>query len=307
MKKYLIMAIAFFVICQARPQSDIALLNRKVRDFSEKPEKNAHLPYKTIPFQLVKGKILVAAEIDGNKGFLILDTGAPGIVINKKTSKQQAVQAFSVSREMVVHETTIQHMIWGGFEKTSVKAMALDLSHLEESLQQNILGLIGYEALKDLNLIINFSERQILLSSKKQKNFTDSFIPKYQLSFDIENHLPVVTLEVEGKALRFGIDTGSGGNLIDQKWAEKELKAYFSKDDTEQIRGLDQQIDEVQSGYLKLQSKKGNFFAEQKFLTLDLTPLRTSTELSIDGILGYPFFSSYICHIDFENKRITMW
>ena len=45
-----------------------------------------------------------------------------------------------------------------------IKADVIDLGHIEEQKNFPILGLIGYEVLKDCELLIDFQQRQVVLT-----------------------------------------------------------------------------------------------------------------------------------------------
>lgn len=303
--RWMIIVVLASICFTAPSQSTVAFLNRAPRTLTAKTTPAFGL--REFPLLIKKGKVLVEATLEGENGFFILDTGAPGVVINRKLQKEAGTNAFSISRDLIVHSIVVKHMSWAGFEESDLEALAVDLSHLEQSLNHNILGLIGYEMLKDVTLIIDFPNQKLHIDSGQQSNMSRRFSPQYSFAFELENHIPVVQMVIGEQQLRFGIDTGSGGNLIDAVLVNGELSKHFVSSHEAEIQGLDQQIDRVLSGSIDKLSIENYTISDATFLATDLTQLRQATELSIDGLLGYPFFKDYKCSFDFKNNRIYLW
>jgi hypothetical protein len=263
-------------------------------------------PYAVVPFKEVKGKILVTASLEGEEGFLILDTGAPMMIVNQKVEATQAARGFSVSRDVAVTSTTVGQLKWGELELHSLEALAVDLSHLERSLNHPILGMLGYEMIRSLNIIIDFPAKQLLIGTSRDDMFWQS-PPLFSLPFRMEQHVPVIEAVIGQQSLKFGIDTGTEHNLIDSRLTEGVLQDAFTATDVTYLQGLDQQLDLVPVGTIDTMSIDNRQLAEQLFLAASLEGLQSATELNIDGLLGYSFFKNYKFCIDFKYERIYFW
>lgn len=291
----------------------ISLNSQNTVAFLEMPHRlpDTHLSpsntgYKEVPFILRKGKMLVEARLENEQGYLILDTGAPMMVVNQEVVKTEEAKAFSVSRDLYVESVLVNQLEWGGMEQYGLEALAIDLSHLEHSLEHNILGMLGYEMIKDLNIIIDFPEKKLLIGASKTDILWQS-PPKYSFPFEMERHVPVIEVSINNQKIRLGVDTGTESNLIDSRLTEGAIKDHFEITDVEYLQGLDQQLDLVPVGYIDTLFIEGHKIINQRFLATNLEPLRNSTDLQIDGLLGYAFFRNYRCSIDFQNKRIYFW
>jgi hypothetical protein len=262
---------------------------------------------KEVPIQVRKDKILVKASLDGEQGFLILDTGAPNMIVNKKVRSGNGEAAFSVSGELCVEPISINQLSWRGVEETHLEALAVDLSHLETALECKILGMIGYEMIKDLAIIIDFTNQKLLIEHKDEENVLRRFAPKYSIPFELASHLPIIEATINKQVVRLGIDTGTGSNLLDSKLTNGVLANHFTFHDIERLQGLDQQIEEVKAGTIDRLTIEGHEMLAPEFLAVDLTQLRLVTGLEIDGLLGYSFFDDYLFSIDFNKKRIYFW
>jgi len=263
--------------------------------------------FREVPIKIERGKILIEASVDGEQGYLILDTGSPGMVINKKPIAGNDEMAFSVSRELQIQTTYVDQLSWGGIDRIGLEALAVDLGHLEASLGHNILGMLGYDMLADLTLIIDFPNQKLLLKPVDQGTILRTWSPKFSVPFELEYHLPVVEAVINGQALRLGVDTGTGSNLMSSELIEGSLASHFTLQDKERLQGLDQQVDLVEAGVMESIQLGGEVIEQPRFLSTDLAPLREATGLNIDGLLGYEFFKNYKCSIDFQSKRIYFW
>ncbi|MCG8329023.1 MAG: aspartyl protease family protein [Chitinophagales bacterium] len=292
----------------------ISLNSQNTVAFLEMPHRlpDTHLSpsntgYKEVPFILRKGKMLVEARLENEQGYLILDTGAPMMVVNQPVVKTEEAKAFSVSRDLYVESVLVNQLEWGGMEEYGLEALAIDLSHLEHSLEHNILGMLGYEMIKDLNIIIDFPEKKLLIGASETSDILWQSPPKYNFPFEMERHIPVIEVSINDQKIRLGVDTGTESNLIDSRLTEGPLKDRFEATDVEHLQGLDQQLDLVPVGFIDTLFIEGHKIINQRFLATNLEPLRSSTDLQIDGLLGYAFFKNYKCSIDFQNKRIYFW
>lgn len=263
--------------------------------------------FRDVPIRVERGKVLIEASVDGEQGYLILDTGSPGMVVNKKPVAGNEEVAFSVSRELHIQTTYIDQLSWGGIDRIGLEALAVDLGHLEESLGYNILGMLGYDMLADLTIIIDFPNQKMLLKPISRGTILHTWSPKFSAPFELEYHLPVVEAFIDGEVVRLGIDTGTGSNLISSELIGGSLEDVFTVKDKERLQGLDQEVDLVPAGIIESMKLGGKVIEHPRFLVTDLAPLKENTGLNIDGLLGYEFFKNYKCSIDFRSHRIYFW
>jgi hypothetical protein len=303
--RWMILVLLLEFYCTAPSQDSANLLYVSPGEVSFKMNTSSGL--KEVDMLIKKGKILIEGELDGQRGFLILDTGAPGIIVNKKSLASSEQAAFSVAREVNVQSVVVGELCWAGYEMKALEAWALDLSHLEQALDLKILGLLGYDIFKELTVVIDFPGEKLLIEQAKPSKLIGLYQPKIEIPFELEGHIPVVEANINGYTVRLGIDTGTKSNIIDSKLTQGVLASHFGSQETERLQGLDQQIDIVTSGKIDELCLGTEKLHELHFLTVKLEQLRRATGLTIDGLLGYAFFESYKCLIDFERGRIYLW
>ena len=102
-------------------------------------------------------------------------------------------------------------------------ALALDLRSMESRTGKRIDGYVGHEFLRGGEVRINFPARkfQLLRSSRFPRD--GGRAPHTVLRFEYVDHLPVITVKIGKRKLRFAVDTGAGTNLIDEKYRKLTL------------------------------------------------------------------------------------
>lgn len=257
-----------------------------------------------IPFALEGGMIFVDAEIDGQKASFILDTGAPGLVINNLgNEKGVETKVEGIQGETSVSEVKVTSFNWAGLKHQEISAFLMDMSSFEELTGRNIKGLIGYEFFKDQEMLLDFDNQMIRLTrvngkSSSRKKRIES-VPFQHLS-----HLPIVKMKVNGKTGYFGLDTGSEVNIIHSRWKKKMKSGLIQSN---QIVGVDGASKKVESTSIE-NTKIGNqSMEEMDFHFVNLSTIEKEYNVQLDGILGFPFFSTNKVSIDFEKQELSFY
>lgn len=281
-------------------QREIALLNTPVRSLTVAAiVADAHI---TVPFELDRGMIYVQAEVDGSQGQFILDTGAPGLVLNEQPhpTTDNPYTAQSSGDAVAIGVKKVGLFEWAGRKMKKVEAITLDMDHLEQVHQSPIKGMIGYDLLKDYLVFLDYSRQQLIIST----NGALPLKPTAILPFELDGHLPVLSVVVNGQTLRLGLDTGAAANLLDTKW--KHLLPNPASDTVSDVQGLDQSVQRVPVVELSgIQVQQHAF--DGAFLLLSLDHVQTTSGQPLDGLLGYPFLSGYQVAIDYKGGRLLLW
>lgn len=257
-------------------------------------------------FTFSEGLILVNAVVDGIPGQFILDTGAPGLVLNSTEKTERSVFASSVNSAIEVGEVKVENFGWGNFEKTDFEAYTLDLSHMARENKANPDGLIGYQILENKAVMVDFENESIaMLSRKDLKKHLKTSKNFVSIPFVTEGHLPILKVKINGKTYRFAIDTGAEKNLLNE--------TLFKKTNPENVKyelmqGLDGGIRKVAIGEVENLKAKKYKIEKMKFLYSDLSGV-TSGEFGyqIDGLLGLPFFQNKTFAIDYRKGQLHIW
>ncbi len=286
-------------------QSAISLINTPLSDVHIAWQPPASMM--KISMQLTNGMAFVQAEAAGKSGLFLLDTGAPILVVNQKPDAENSVSATSFSNSFIANHLNINDFRWSLIHKKSLEAIAVDLSHMETSSGLTLQGIIGFDVLKNFELFLDYKGKQLILLPPRKKELQKTAKPLLVIPFELQEHLPVVQVEIAGQRLRFGLDTGAGANLIDQKWLHNLSAEAMELGDTEGIRGVDQEVKQVKSAAIKNTKITDTDFGTMKFLFTDLSYLQSSTPLRIDGLLGYDFFQKVKCSINYEEQLLYIW
>lgn len=273
-----------------------------------------------IPFSRAGNLILVRAKADTTEGNFILDTGAPGLVLNMTyfrdyhastdANEEQSGITGSVGS---VRKTQVGRFSFGCIKAQAVAADLLNLGHLENTKGIRILGLIGLAQLQQYELIIDYenSELHFRKSSRKEslseKNLLLADTSAYStVPIEIWNHKLVTRTTLAGKKLRLMIDSGAESNLLDSRLPDKIF------DNVEILR----RIQLTGTGEKKVEALYGNLNNLQigNQSTGSLPVIITNLEKTcladnscIDGILGFDFLSLHKIGFNFVTNKMYIW
>lgn len=111
----------------------------------------------------------------------------------------------------------------------------IDLSHLESELKEPLYGLIGHNQLSYFTFHIDYTNRQLNLWRTFHKQ---NHIIKKEISFILHNHIPIIEIDIAGKKLKLGLDTGAGVNTFDSKH-KLILKDNITIKNNSKLKGAD--------------------------------------------------------------------
>ncbi|MBI1224844.1 MAG: hypothetical protein GC192_06370 [Bacteroidetes bacterium] len=287
-------------------QRNIALLN--VVPNSSNTALAASVDFSEIPFELAGGMVVVQASINGEMGNFILDTGAPGIVLNTQNDEiLKAANASSVSGDMKVGEVLVQDFQLGIIKIKKTQGHVLNVHHLETACGMNIMGLIGFDVLRNYELLFDFPNNKIQAFKSGKAVHENCADPKFTFSFVLCGHVPVFMAKVGNKRAFLGLDSGAEINLINLDYYKRINASNFSNVQTELLTGLDNMPNEVIAADVKNTRIKGEQLPEMRYVFADLSRLRNELNTPLDGLLGVPFFKDRVISIDYGRKKIRIW
>lgn len=262
-----------------------------------------------VDFKLAGGLILMNAENDGERGSYILDTGAPCLILNKVVGQSESKYlAVGVGGKKNVGESKINHFKLGKFTRKKIKCLSLDISHIERLKEKEIAGLIGYDMIKDKellfdydNLLVSFIEEERAESFKGQKRLQT-------LPFKMFGHMPIIHVKIGKKNFRFGIDTGAEVNVINANDAKKIDESLYEVFGNTNIQSVNDQKTNVNSiAISEITVSKKEKYNDLRFIITDLSDFNQAYGIQLDGLLGYSFLKDKLHSIDFRNKELVIW
>ena len=274
--------------------------------------------FKTIvvPIRRVGSLIVVEAQLDTVVGNFILDTGAPGLILNETyfrnsphiTEKEAgginglASHCFTT----VVHNFSILDLHYD-----RLSADVTDLSSIENSKGIKVLGLLGTRLFQKMAITVDLfknvlyihkldSKGEILPNERVFKN------PDMKTSFKLLNDVIFIKGSIEDNNMWFAFDTGAESNLLDYENFKKLAKRMkvLSQSSVVGIGGSGYQNSYAVFDKLVI----GNYvFTHNRILFTRLDQMGKAYDYSVDAILGYDFFARGIFTINFVKKEMEMY
>lgn len=256
-------------------------------------------------FELQKGFIIIDAIIDGDSGTFILDSGAPGLVLNSRRidSEGVAIAAKGTGGSIAAQILSDRDFQWSSFDMQNISAISIDLSYLETSLDREITGLVGIDLFKGYDVLIDYGSQTVHIGDAACCAPGSEYATV--LPLEIHDHVMTVSMKYGNKTLRFGIDTGSPSNLL----CARLLKSFESCDVTElnivKLVGADQT--EITTKKIRLQglTAEGNALGATDFVLQDMTGL-SRPHLKLHGLLGQNFFGASKVWITKERDHLII-
>jgi hypothetical protein len=259
-------------------------------------------------FLLKEGLILVEANVNQRSGLFILDTGAPCLILNTRHFEAQPSedQVMSANETISTQEKTVDDFWWGCIEKRFFKAVAIDLYHLEQALDTQVLGLIGYEMIRKHEILIDYNEKVIAHYPAKKSELHATQMASLNIPFEMSAHLPIVSAEIENYVLHLAFDSASETNMLAHDYQQK----LSTEIDPKLIifRGADQRDILVTAVNILSTYIGDERFQNMEYLFKDVQKIREVGHNKFDGLLGHPFIEA--CgrlSINYKKKQIYVW
>lgn len=271
--------------------------------------------YFTVPFQKAGNLIMVKALLNGEQRNFILDSGSPVLVLNNNHQKSTSDKGGkSISNAIGVGGAidqmgleTIGSLQFGEIGMDSQEVISMDLSHLEKELRTSIHGLIGYEVIKDYDVLFDYKKKRITFIKPE---YTEQYFKQFysskkqiQIPIDMQAHIAIVEGKINGKEYTLGIDCGAESSLLDVKYKESLLSS-LKKIKEEQLAGADKSITTILIGKLKNMEIAGIPF-ETELAFNDMDPINKGYQMKLDGLIGYDILSKQPTLISYENKKLV--
>lgn len=265
------------------------------------------------PFRLVGRLIVVRAAINGDNGYFIVDTGADKLVLNAKhytgvTYSAQQV-AVSVTGEIGdLKKTVVDSMNWDQLLFEDFFADVVDLSHIEKNKNIKIMGLIGNGVLKDYQVLLDYRERQVVLTKTDDQGEPLDKDPYFEsafdsLSFDFRNEVIVLTTKVGEYEMDVALDSGAELNLID-RYVKKGVLKHFTIKKRVKLTGVENRKLEVVAGEMGNVQIGNVLCPPMRTLLTNLTDMNRSYGTSLKGLIGYEFLGKRRTIINFKKQKL---
>lgn len=269
------------------------------------PKPTLQASYTIIPIKLAGSLMLIEASVDNQTGYFIFDTGAPYLVLNstyfRDYPRTQAYAAIGVNNYEVdifrteVDSLKIREILYGKLE-----ADVADLSHIENSRNIKILGLLGTNLFKNFTLSVDVAQQNIKVS-KGETNYDEQLYLK--IPFKIKNNSITFKGKINQTVTTFVFDTGAEVNVLDNDLDDIAYESFRITNRSLLTGSVGEQID-VFTGTLSSVSIASYSFNDMKTIMTNLEGIGKVYGYNVDAILGFPFIKKAPIHIDFKEKVI---
>lgn len=270
-----------------------------------------------VPFTMAGKLIAVQVLLNGQKRPFILDTGSPRVILNSKyfspkdTKSKKIASMNGVGGNISdIDITKIEQLDFHSLQINQQDLLTIDLSHLEEELDTEIYGLIGFELLKDYDVLYDYEGQTISLiqpasyDSYVEENLKGKKSETYPLL--MSGHIPIIETQVAGKQVKMGIDSGAETNLLDLT-LHSSLLSQIKHHTTDTLSGADKSAKIVLKGKIKKTKVGKQVFKDMETVFSDISHLNLAYKTDMQGIIGYPFLSKQKTLISFKRQEVVFF
>ena len=266
-------------------------------------------------FQEINKLVVVEAVLDGQRGYFILDTGIGTLTLNEsRCNYEESISQFNKVSDVNGKRDKAEGVVvgtfeWGGLLAHDFQAPLLNMESLEKILKIELLGLIGYDVIRDMELFIDYDAKVLVQHRLSQDGRPISTVagemPTHQIPFVMEGHLPVMRARVGELALRMGWDSAATINMMNRKY-----RRDLPEDSRKLLR--------IPYGGV-LSSNRAPFIAvdainiDDQFSVMAwrmaCTPMRhfSKRDINIDGLIGADLLRLGCLSINYQRQEIYLW
>jgi hypothetical protein len=171
----------------------------------------------SLPFDLVGGLVVLRnLELNGQRGDFILDTGSNyGLIVEQAAFPGQptgpVISGVGASGTLQAQRLAVTSFQFGATHYTGLRAMATSLANVRRFAGSRLLGFIGTELLRDYEVVIDYTHRQVscypLRAGKATKRLP--FVRTDSLHFTLPEGKPVVQGYIGKTPVQLLLDTGA--------------------------------------------------------------------------------------------------
>jgi len=243
----------------------------------------------SLSFEMVDGLMIVQVPTSYDIQHFVFDTGAGKIILNQKVDKG-SFQVVGVEQILEANHIRIDNLELGNTSVNAIDAWAVDLGFLEVQIGLELDGIFGAQLLSEHSVLIDNESSTITFvphgSSMKGfgKNYNVVSLDYHQNDGD----LPIIDLNVKGKDLKLGFDTGANISVFDQLHSSL-------LDDSESQKML---IDKLQIQSCEL--------IDVPYLLKDFDELNRGRSVKIDGLISADALATQKIFVDSKRSKIFL-
>ncbi len=254
----------------------------------------------SFPFETINGLTIIQAEVDGQTGSYLLDTGSDGIFLDGAVinSDHSIVTLGGTSQ---ISTKTLQKLTVGTFYQENIEAQIISLEPIEDHLGIDLKGIIGGHFFLPKVLYIDFAKSRITLSDRLQKSERKQFENK--VNIELVHDIPIATVKIENKTYQFALDSGSSIHFIDTETLHN-LNMVIQTNDTATMKCLANTNKEIQKVQLESFYIGNACFSNQTYLHKDFEDVNATLGITLNGILSLSQLSKDVVVVDYAHRKM---
>jgi hypothetical protein len=263
---------------------------------------------------------VLKAKADTIEGNFILDTGAPGLVLNLTYFRDYPITALHDGEQTTIsgsssgiQKTTIKELSFGTMQYFRMEADVTNLGQIENAKGIKVLGLLGVELFKQCEMIIDFEKSLIYLHriiKKEASSYIHEFLKDTSayrtLPIDLKDNRIITTTEMEGKKLKLAIDCAAESSILDSRLPNKIFENITITRRVKLAGPGDKKVDAFY-GSLNKMTIAGLDISNLPVTITNLEYTCFSFGGCVDGVLGFDFLSLHKIGFNFVNRKMYIW
>jgi len=268
----------------------------------------------TIPLKRAGRLFLIEAQVDGQNGNLVFDTGASGLVLNKTYFRKYVAEEKQggggiTGGTHIMHRIKVNRIDISGLYYKDLYADITDLGHIENRRGVKILGLFGLNMITSFEVIFDANNNELQLNRIDKNGFRiDHAKPSIKFDFtqniDTQHNIMTIKGKIGDKVLNFCLDTGAESNVLSNTVPKKVMNTV-QINRRSSMGGAGAASVEVLYGTMQELEFGKHQFGNMETVVTSLDAMCDSYGCNIDGMLGYDFWKKGIFQINFEKKEIS--
>jgi predicted aspartyl protease len=273
-----------------------------------------------ISFSRAGNLILVRARVDTLEGNFILDTGAPGLVLNLTYFRDfpmaivpDGVQGSMTGNSAPLMRTWVQEVVIGSVNYPRMEADVVNLGHIENSRGVQVMGLLGMELFSQCEMIIDYENNLIYLhrigkgeSSSYRHTMLEDINKYHTIPVDLADNRIIAKTQVAGRNLRLVVDCAAESNVLDSRLPNKIFEQVTITRKVKLVGANQAKVDALH-GTLKNMKVGPLEMGDMQVLITNLEKTCFSYTNCVDGILGVDFLSRQKIGFNFVKRQMYIW
>lgn len=308
MKKVGLTILLFLICLNMFSDSGIGILFPKAVKINEHTVR--------IPIKFIDHLLVIEAELLGKSGNFIIDTGSKSLILNKShfpldypfLVKEQETSGIlnSIDRPL---ERKVRDFYIESLNLKDKISDVIDLSHLEKSKKMNLLGIIGFNVLKDYEIFVDLYLNQITLSKVDNlgvKLDDKVFLEKItdSIDFTLRNHAILISGSIDDKKMSFILDSAAEVNQINRSVNKKVLKNFIPSKRLKLSGASGKEIEVLAGKLYRVKLNDDIYFGPMFTILTNLNKTENAFGVKVDGILGYEFFKQKRTIINYQKEKL---